>query len=236
MSFCPYCGHQNLATSLACSRCGERLPSASRAPAMAAPQAAREGSFASVGVTPWGPQSSAAGSNQTASVSPWGPSHGAATPHAQGGPSPHLQGGGQATQFLDARQFEAERARELALPTSRLQGRVKLVVEQGLLLGEQFLLTDPTQMIGRIDRDSGYCPDIDLSAQDPNYVHRRHARLQFQQDGERLSVTDMGGRNGAYVNNQPLPRNGTVALKLGDKIRIGRVVMRLVLAPEVEGG
>lgn len=116
-----------------------------------------------------------------------------------------------------------------------MQGRSKLVVEQGLILGEQFLLADDSIMIGRFDRDSGYCPDIDLSAQDPNFVHRRHARLQFQSNGERLSLTDMGGRNGAFVNNQPIPPNGSVALKLGDKVRIGRVVMRLVLAPEVEG-
>ena len=55
-----------------------------------------------------------------------------------------------------------------------LLGRVKLVVEQGKILGEQFLLSDFEMMVGRYDAGSGRCPDIDLTAQDPAYVHRQH--------------------------------------------------------------
>lgn len=113
-----------------------------------------------------------------------------------------------------------------------MQGRVKLVVEQGLILGEQFLLRDSETVIGRSHENT--CPDIDLSAHDPNYVHRAHAALRFDPSGHTLTAFDLGGRNGVYVNNRSLASNGSCPLKLGDKIRIGRVVMRLVLAPEVD--
>lgn len=116
-----------------------------------------------------------------------------------------------------------------------LLGRVKLVVEQGKILGEQFLLADYEMMVGRYDAGSGRCPDIDLTAQDPAYVHRQHVRISFSPAGEAISVHDMGGRNGSYVNNKLIDRNGSARMRPGDKLRIGRVVMRLQLAPEVEG-
>jgi pSer/pThr/pTyr-binding forkhead associated (FHA) protein len=116
----------------------------------------------------------------------------------------------------------------------RLLGRVKLVVEQGMILGEQFLLNDQELLIGRFDASSGHCPDIDLSAQDPSFVHRRHARLEFSSNGERLTLFDLGGRNGAYVNNRPVEQNGAAPIRIGDKVRIGRVVMRLQPTEEAE--
>ena len=120
-------------------------------------------------------------------------------------------------------------------PAPSLLGRVKLVVEQGKILGEQFLLSDLEMMIGRYDAGSGRCPDIDLTAQDPAYVHRQHVRISFTSAGESITVHDMGGRNGSYVNNKLIDRNGAARMRPGDKLRIGRVVMRLQLAPEVEG-
>ncbi|MFT4703900.1 MAG: hypothetical protein ACI81R_001595 [Bradymonadia bacterium] len=113
-------------------------------------------------------------------------------------------------------------------------GRVKLVVEQGRILGEQFLLNDHKIMLGRYDAASGRCPDIDLTAQDPAYVHREHVKLSFNRPGDQLMMYDMGGRNGSYLNNQLIEKNGSALVQLGDKIRVGRVVMRLQQAPEVD--
>lgn len=118
--------------------------------------------------------------------------------------------------------------------TSAMLGNVKLVVEQGRILGEQFLLNDHEVMIGRYDAASGRCPDIDLTAQDPAYVHRQHVRLAFSRAGDQLMMYDMGGRNGSYLNNQLLEKNGSALVQLGDKLRVGRVVMRLQTAPEVD--
>lgn len=128
------------------------------------------------------------------------------------------------TQYLD---MSDERKPQRQQLDGRLLGRVKLIVEQGMILGEQFLLNDPELLIGRFDASSGHCPDIDLSAQDPSFVHRRHARLEFSSNGERLTLFDLGGRNGAYVNNRPVERNGAAPIQIGDKVRIGRVVMRV---------
>jgi pSer/pThr/pTyr-binding forkhead associated (FHA) protein len=113
-------------------------------------------------------------------------------------------------------------------------GVVKLVVEQGKILGEQFLLTEADVIVGRYDAGSGTCPDIDLTAQDPAYVHRQHVRLVFNSAGTELFAHDLGGRNGSYVNNQKIDGNGSARVRLGDKLRIGRVVMRLQSASEAE--
>lgn len=114
-----------------------------------------------------------------------------------------------------------------------LPGHVKLVVEQGKILGERFLLNDVDLLIGRLDAGTGNCPDIDLSAQDPAFVHRRHVRLRFEVPESALYLEDLGGRNGSFVNNRPVTPRTDVRLRVGDKIRIGRVVMRLLEAPEM---
>lgn len=126
----------------------------------------------------------------------------------------------------------ARRASDLSL--SPRVGQTKLVVEQGRILGEQFLLNDHEVIIGRYDANTGRCPDIDLTAQDPAYVHRQHVRLRFDRSGDRLVMQDMGGRNGSYLNNQLIEKNATAIVQLGDKIRIGRVVLRVQSVRDTE--
>ena len=111
--------------------------------------------------------------------------------------------------------------------TSTLQpGQVKLVVEQGMSVGKQFVLGDEEIAVGREDEDEEIYPDIDLSDQDEGYVHREHAKLNFSSGN--LSVTHLGGSNKTRVNNRPIPDNEPQALKLGDKISFGKVVLRLL--------
>ena len=113
-----------------------------------------------------------------------------------------------------------------AAPAGDLKpGAVKLVVEQGMTVGKQFVLGDPEIQVGREDDDEGIYPDIDLSDQDEGYVHRRHATLNFN-DG-RLSVTHLGGANKTRINNKPLPDNEAQPLQVGDKVSFGKVVMRV---------
>ena len=109
-----------------------------------------------------------------------------------------------------------------------LIGNVKLVVEQGLIVGEQYLLSEHEMTIGRADVQRKSYPDIDLSGQDNDYVHRVHARLQFHDLATHLSVEHLGGSNPTLVNNQPVERGELVEVNVGDRLRIGRVVMRLV--------
>lgn len=115
-------------------------------------------------------------------------------------------------------------------PPGRLLGHVKLVVEQGKIIGEQYLLSQPQMVIGRADPGHKSFPDIDLSAQDNDYVHRRHARILFYDLATRISVEHLGGHNPTLVNNEPVEPGELVELKLGDRLRTGRVVMRLAMA------
>lgn len=115
-----------------------------------------------------------------------------------------------------------------SFPTSsNLCGKLKLVVEQGLIIGEQYLLSEPVMTVGRVDPEQNNYPDIDLSGQDNEYVHRQHARLQFLDGGTKLSLEHMGGHNPTVVNKTPLEAGELVVLNVGDRVRIGRVLLRL---------
>src|SRR5919107_2274232 len=54
---------------------------------------------------------------------------------------------------------------------------------------------------------------------------RRHASLKVLPDG-RAELTDLGSRNGTFVNGQQL--TGSVILNGGEEIRIGDTVLRAV--------
>lgn len=107
-------------------------------------------------------------------------------------------------------------------------GSVKLVVEQGMIVGKQFVLGDSESQVGREDEDEEIYPDIDLADQDEGYVHREHATLTFENDA--LFVTHLGGANRTRLNNKPIPDNEPQAIKLGDKLAFGKVVLRVLPA------
>ena len=66
--------------------------------------------------------------------------------------------------------------------------------------------------------------DLDLSPLDPDaYVSRRHAQITYA-DG-RYWLADLGSSNGTYLNDGRLERERAVALRHGDRIRLGRVEM-----------
>jgi hypothetical protein len=73
----------------------------------------------------------------------------------------------------------------------------------------EYVLDQPELTIGR----SAAC-DIQVTS---GLVSRRHASLAVNERG--IFVTDLGSRNGVYVNANRVV--GTVALKLGDRLSIG---------------
>lgn len=116
-----------------------------------------------------------------------------------------------------------------SLPAGDLEpGKVKLVVEQGQTVGAQFVLGDAEMLVGREDTDEDIYPDIDLSDQDAGYVHRKHASLRF--DNGNLTVEHLGGSNKTRINNKPIADNQPQAVKLGDKVSFGKVVLRVMPA------
>jgi adenylate cyclase len=64
-------------------------------------------------------------------------------------------------------------------------------------------------------------------------MSRQHARLDIQ--GDRAWVSDLGSKNGTYVNEARVERSH--ALQPGDRVRVGEVTLRLVLAaPPADSG
>lgn len=212
--YCPACGAQCPDKAIACVNCGAVLPGLTGA--------LKSVSAKNLERKPAGPTSSTDRSDFDE------PPETSTVPDAPRGDAYSVSGASK-------RKRPSPRASSASPVPGRVQvGHVKLVVEQGRILGEQFLLNDHELYVGRYDAASGRCPDIDLTAQDPAYVHRQHVRLAFNRTGDQLMIYDMGGRNGSYLNNQLIERNGSALVQLGDKIRVGRVVMRLQPAPEVE--
>lgn len=106
-----------------------------------------------------------------------------------------------------------------------LLGKVKLVVEQGMVIGKQFLLNDPEILIGRLDEEDGIFPDIDLTEQDEGYVSRRHAKIEIKED--KMFIIHLSETNPTLVNKQPISKDTPTEFKVGDTIKVGKVVLRV---------
>ena len=100
--------------------------------------------------------------------------------------------------------------RPLKSRTSRLAPR--LVIENGLNKGDEYIVRKPVTLIGRNE-------SCDLVVSDP-LVSRRHCQILW--DGVYCTVEDMGSTNGTYVNGQPL--SAAYALRPGDRLQVADVI------------
>jgi pSer/pThr/pTyr-binding forkhead associated (FHA) protein len=196
---CPSCGHPNDLAFKICEACGASLE-APQAPAHQAPAP---------------PAAAAAVPDDLPArrIEPVG-----GVPAAPPPPSlPSVEG---PTQYMGLTPGQ--------LVTGPQKGKVKLVVEQGMVVGKQFLLTGDQMLVGREDATEQLYPEIDLTGLDEGYVHRRHAQLAFE--GTFLFVTHLGGHNRTYVNNRPIADRLPHPLNIGDTVRFGKVVLRVTEA------
>lgn len=76
-------------------------------------------------------------------------------------------------------------------------------------------------VLGRIDLDLGFTPDVDLTSdtQGVHSISRRHARIVGVR-GQHL-IEDLGSTNGTNVNGRPLNQGQRVLLRPGDHITLG---------------
>jgi hypothetical protein len=97
-----------------------------------------------------------------------------------------------------------------------------LIVEESS--GTEFVLPESAEVtIGRIDRATGFTPDIDLTPLDTQRtISRRHARISRGQDGFYLRE-EMGASNGTFLNGRRLPTGKPERLQDGDRIDFGQV-------------
>jgi hypothetical protein len=86
----------------------------------------------------------------------------------------------------------------------------------------EYPLGAPSVLVGR--RGGRMAVDLDLEFYDPEgYVSRNHARIEQRQ--RRFTITDVHSANGTFVNDERLAPDQPRALRQGDRIRMGRVVL-----------
>ena len=88
-------------------------------------------------------------------------------------------------------------------------------------------LTKEEISIGRLDPASGSFRDVDLSDYGgaEKGVSRRHAKILRREGG--LFIEDLGSFNGTFLNHKKLTLYRLEALKSGDELQLGRLVLRV---------
>ena len=77
--------------------------------------------------------------------------------------------------------------------------------------------------VGRVDRLTGFTPDVDLSAMDTQRtLSRRHAKIVFH-DHDYFVREEIGTRNGTFVNGERVQTGVDVKLATGDRVRFGMI-------------
>jgi two-component system cell cycle response regulator len=88
----------------------------------------------------------------------------------------------------------------------------------GSVKGEVYDLFDGEMTIGRSDEAS-----IKI---DTDGVSRAHFKIIVINDGNSVTLEDLGSRNGTYINDEKV--NGSLSLRKGDVIKIGSIALKYV--------
>lgn len=89
-------------------------------------------------------------------------------------------------------------------------------------------------VIGRRDPNTNTGPVVDLATQGAYQmgVSRRHAVLRIQ--NKRLELTDLGSRNGTFVNGRRLTPHQSIHVVDGDEIQFGKISLKLGIQADTE--
>ena len=121
--------------------------------------------------------------------------------------------------FLSRAQPEATAEKP---PAAARAGEFRFVLESG---SEIYFPPKVELIIGRADKNSELFPDIDLSPHDGATLGVSRVHAQLRQYGDAWVVEDQGSTNGTFVNGRRVGRGEEVALRLGDRLRCGRLVL-----------
>jgi hypothetical protein len=105
--------------------------------------------------------------------------------------------------------------------------QVKLVVQRGLKVGEEYNVFAGENYVGRADEKP---VDIDLTFQEPEdrvWCSRQHALLVFDDAAGTLTIEDLNSSNGTYVNRERVYPGQPRQLFVGNTIQIGTVHLRV---------
>jgi len=107
------------------------------------------------------------------------------------------------------------------------QKRASLLVVEGKAIGAEYPIAREEMIIGR-DTEADVYVDDHLASR----CHAKIAWIPSPETGDReCFVYDLGSTNGTFANNR---RVSSAELKDGDKIRIGRTVLKFVMSDEVD--
>ena len=106
------------------------------------------------------------------------------------------------------------------------------------MAGEQLWVTEGKVRDKRLSVDAELligraAPEEDGKLGDDPELSRRHARVARRLDGE-LTIEDIGSSNGTYVNDERI--EGLSRLAVGDVVRVGTTVLRVVDSPDAGMG
>jgi hypothetical protein len=81
--------------------------------------------------------------------------------------------------------------------------------------------------IGRLDPASASFPDVDLTSDDAleKGISRRHAKIT--RHGRKVFIEDLGSINGTFVNRKKLTPYLPEALRSGDQLHMGKLMLRV---------
>ncbi len=100
-----------------------------------------------------------------------------------------------------------------------------LMVLQGREIGRRYLLNEPSLVIGRHPmRAQLVVGDLEVSS--------THATVQ--KIGGRFTITDLGSLNGTQINGRPLAPQQPLALSDGDKLFVGKSVLKFTFQDQLE--
>jgi hypothetical protein len=104
---------------------------------------------------------------------------------------------------------------------------VKLVVQRGLKIGEEYSLFSGENFVGRADDKP---VDVDLTFQEPEdrvWCSRQHALIVYDDATGMLTIEDLNSSNGTFVNRARVYPGQPCQLYVGNTIQIGTVHMRI---------
>jgi hypothetical protein len=88
---------------------------------------------------------------------------------------------------------------------------------------KMFELSAGESTVGRVDRLTGFTPDVDLSPLDTQRtLSRRHAKI-VHRGADYFVHEEIGTRNGTFVNGQRVQTGVDVKLASGDRVRFGMI-------------
>ena len=106
-----------------------------------------------------------------------------------------------------------------------LVGKAVLLILSENFFGRSYIINKKIITIGRK-------ADCDISLGDP-LISSEHCKIEIQEDGK-YYIEDIGSKNATFLNRKKLKRK--VHLIYGDRIVIGKTILRFFLEEEVNKG